>query len=179
MVPREMPPLPDRRSVHYPGFDVHRDTHIALPCTRSMTRAREEAARVQEGEVAKENVRPMAGTVPCKSGKVKGDVTRARRHPLGNVWEFKDQMHTLHVPPEAICWLLWRCVLRQRAADPGAITLDVRGRDHRWSALYGNIYDPHNLFKSYYAASWDKKSSTLLHVDTPDDRDRNADELEI
>ncbi|KAF8268205.1 hypothetical protein EI94DRAFT_1700432 [Lactarius quietus] len=92
MVPREMPPLPDRRSVHYPGFDMHWDTHIALPCMRSMTRAREEAARVQEGEAAKENVRPMAGTVPCKSGKVKGDVTQAQRHPLGNVWEFEDQM---------------------------------------------------------------------------------------
>lgn len=26
---------------------------------------------------------------------------------------------------------------------------------------------------------WDKKSGTLLHVDTPDDRDRNAEELEI
>ncbi len=26
---------------------------------------------------------------------------------------------------------------------------------------------------------WDKKSGTLLHIDTPDDRDRNADELEI
>ncbi|KAF8263870.1 hypothetical protein EI94DRAFT_1874052 [Lactarius quietus] len=102
MVPREMPPLPDRRSVHYPGFDMHRDTHIALPCMRSMTRAREEAARVQEGEAAKENVRPMAGTVPCKSGKVKGMWcaspapvtchTQAQRHPLGNVWEFEDQM---------------------------------------------------------------------------------------
>jgi translation initiation factor eIF-2B subunit gamma len=26
---------------------------------------------------------------------------------------------------------------------------------------------------------WDKKSGTLLYIDTPDDRDRNSDELEI
>ncbi|KAH9956472.1 nucleotide-diphospho-sugar transferase [Lactifluus volemus] len=26
---------------------------------------------------------------------------------------------------------------------------------------------------------WDKKSGTLLHIDTPDDRDRNTDELEL
>jgi hypothetical protein len=110
MIPREMPPPPDRRSVHYPGFDVHQDTHIALPCTRSMTRAREEAARVQEGEAAKENVRPTAGIVPCKSGKVKGNVVPRRSARL------RANNH-LSLPQ-------------------GAITLDVRGREHRRSALY-------------------------------------------
>ena len=83
MVPREMPPPPDRRSVHYPGFDVHLDTHIALPCTRSKARAKAEAAaaaaRVQEeGEAAKENVRPVA-TSALSIGKVKGDVVPPRR----------------------------------------------------------------------------------------------------
>ena len=111
MVPREMPPPPDRRSVHYPGFDVHQDTHIALPCTRSMTRAREEAARVQEGEAAKENLRPVAGPGPCKSGNAKGDVVPRRSARLR-------ANNYLSLPQ-------------------GAITLDVRGREHRQSALYG------------------------------------------
>jgi len=77
MVPREMPPPPDRRSVHYPGFDVHQDTHLALPRTRSKARARAEAARVGEleGDAAKENVRPVPTTsAPSPSnGKVKGN----------------------------------------------------------------------------------------------------------
>jgi hypothetical protein len=111
MVPREMPLPPNRQSVHYPGFDVHQDTHIALPCTRSMTRAREEAARVQEGEAAKENVRPVAGSGPCKSGKTKGDVVPRRSARL--------RANNHHSLPQ------------------GAITLDVRGREHRRSTLYG------------------------------------------
>ncbi|KAI0251345.1 hypothetical protein BJV78DRAFT_1212654 [Lactifluus subvellereus] len=78
MIPREMPPSPDRQSLHYPGFDVHPDTHIALPCTRSKARAKEEAARVQEGgDAAKENVRPVVVSSPPK-GKVKGDATPRR-----------------------------------------------------------------------------------------------------
>ncbi|KAI9448093.1 beta and beta-prime subunits of DNA dependent RNA-polymerase [Lactarius indigo] len=113
MVPREMPPPPDRRSVHYPGFDVHQDTHIALPCTRSMTRAREEAARAQEGEAAKENVRPAAGAIPCKSSKAKGDMAPRRSARLR-----ASNTHR-HSPPQ------------------GAFVLDMRGREHRRSALYG------------------------------------------
>lgn len=114
MVPREMPPPPDRRSVHYPGFDVRQDTHIILPCTRSMTRAREEAAaRVQEGDAAKENVRPAAGTGtgtgPYKSGKAKGDVVPRR----------SARLRANHSQPQ------------------GAIMLAVRGREHHRSALYG------------------------------------------
>ncbi|KAI0307222.1 hypothetical protein B0F90DRAFT_538430 [Multifurca ochricompacta] len=77
LIPREMPPPPDRRSVHYPGFDVHQDKHIALPCTRSKSRAMEEAARVQEGDGAKENVRLVVTSLPSKS-KAKGDVTPRR-----------------------------------------------------------------------------------------------------
>ena len=84
MVPREMPPRPDRRSSHYPGFDVHQDTHVALPCTRSRARAKAEAARLQaqEGESAKENVQPvpvaMAKSATSTKGKVKGDVAPRR-----------------------------------------------------------------------------------------------------
>ena len=76
-----------------------------------MTRAREEAARVQEGEAAKENVRPLAGAGLCKSGKAKGDVVPRRSARL------RANNH-LSLPQ-------------------GAITLDVRGREHRRSALYG------------------------------------------
>jgi len=86
MVPREMPPRPDRRSVHYPGFDVHQDTHVVLPCTRSRARAKAEAARLQtqEGDSVKENVRPaqvamaMAKSTTLTKGKVKGDVAPRR-----------------------------------------------------------------------------------------------------
>jgi len=86
MVPREMPPRPDRRSVHYPGFDVHQDTHVALPCTRSRARAKAEAARLQtqEGSSAKENARPvsmamaMAKSTTLTKGNVKGDVAPRR-----------------------------------------------------------------------------------------------------
>ena len=93
MIPREMPPPPDRRSAHYPGFDVHQDTHVALPCTRSKAHAKAEAARLlqasQEGDLAaaKENVRPVAvAAVPmlmsmplATKGKVlKGDVVPRR-----------------------------------------------------------------------------------------------------
>jgi hypothetical protein len=80
MVPREMPLPLDRRSVHYPGFDVHLDTHIALPCTRSKARVKADAAatRVQEeGDAAKENVRPVATSAPSM-GKVKGDIVPRR-----------------------------------------------------------------------------------------------------
>ena len=113
MVPRAMPPPPDRRSVHYPGFDVHQDTHLALACTRSMTRAREETARVQEGDAAKENVRPVASAAPCKSGKTKGNVVPRRSARL------RASNHHHHSSPQ------------------GAIMLDVRGREHRRSTLYG------------------------------------------
>jgi len=76
-----------------------------------MTRAREEAARVQEGEAAKENVRPAVGAVSCKSSKAKGDVVPRRSARL------RANTH-LSLPQ-------------------GAITLDVRGREHHQSALYG------------------------------------------
>ena len=86
MIPREMPPRPDRRSVHYPGFDVHQDTHVALPCTRSRARAKAEAARLQtqEGDSVKENSRPvpvamaMAKSATFTKDKVKGDVAPRR-----------------------------------------------------------------------------------------------------
>jgi hypothetical protein len=113
MIPREMPPSPDRRSAHYPGFDIHLDTHIALPCTRSRARAKEEAARVQEGgEAAKENVRPVMVSPASSKGKIKGDATPRRSARLrtnnGNT-----------------------CSTWQKV-----VVLETRGRDRRRSTLH-------------------------------------------
>lgn len=112
MVPREIPPRLDRRSLHYPGFDVHQDTHVALPCTRSRARAKAEAARLQalEGESAKENVRPvsvavdMAKIATLSKGKVKGDVTprRSARLRTNNNGFAPSQKAAVVVAPEEL-----------------------------------------------------------------------------
>jgi hypothetical protein len=124
MVPREMPPRPDRRSVHYPGFDVHQDTHVALPCTRSRARAKAEAARLlqtQEGDSSKENVRPvlvamaMAKPAMLTKGKVKGDVAprrSARLRTNNNGCAPSQKAVVVVVPP------------------------DVRGYGRRWRTLH-------------------------------------------
>jgi hypothetical protein len=114
MIPREMPPSPDRRSAHYPGFDVHLDTHIALPCTRSKARAKEEAARVQEsGDATKENVRPPMVSLPFKGKSKGGDATPRRSARLrtnsGNT-----------------------CSTAQKVV----VVLETRGRDRRRSTLH-------------------------------------------
>jgi hypothetical protein len=112
MVPREVLPSPGRRSAHYPGFDVHVDMHIALPCTRSKARAKEEAARVQEGgEATKENVRPKMVSPPLK-GKAKGDATPRRSARLRT-----NNGKT--------------CLTLQKVA-----VLDMRGRERRRSTLH-------------------------------------------
>ena len=113
MVPREMPAPPDRRSVHYPGFDVHLDTHIALPCTRSKARVKADAAaaRVQEeGDAMKENVRPVA-TSALSTSKVKGDIVprRSARLRTNNNG----------------------CVPLQKTIAP-----DSRGHGRRWTTLH-------------------------------------------
>jgi hypothetical protein len=117
-----MPPRPDRRSVHYPGFDVHQDTHVALPCTRSRARAKAEAARLQsqEGDSVKENVRPvlvpmaMAISATLTKGKVKGDVAprRSARLRTNNNGCVPSQEAFAVVAPEA------------------------RGYGHRWRTLH-------------------------------------------
>ncbi|KAH9977844.1 hypothetical protein BGW80DRAFT_1284459 [Lactifluus volemus] len=112
MVPREVLPSPDRRSAHYPGFDVHVDMHIALPCTRSKARAKEEAARVQEGgEAAKENVRPEVVYSSLK-GNFKVDATPRRSARLRT-----NNGKT--------------CSTLQKVA-----VLDMRGRERRRSTLH-------------------------------------------
>lgn len=58
MIPREIPPPPDRQSVHYPGFDIQPDTHIPLLQARSTsvdsTDSDNESKR--DKEAIKENV---------------------------------------------------------------------------------------------------------------------------
>ncbi|KAL5507949.1 hypothetical protein ACEPAH_5567 [Sanghuangporus vaninii] len=56
MVPRELPPCPDPQSVHYPGFDIHYDTHIELPSTSSRFIPDPDLDRDKEGR--KENLAP-------------------------------------------------------------------------------------------------------------------------
>ena len=56
MVPRELPSRPDPQSCHYPGFDVHLDTHIELPSTSSRVRAEPEPDL--DKDTVKENLPP-------------------------------------------------------------------------------------------------------------------------
>ena len=53
------------------------------------------------------------------------------------------------------------CWLKNRGADKGTVP-------EEWGQIGSSV-----------PIIWDKKSGTLLHIDTPDDRDRNPDELEI
>ena len=58
---RELPPPPDRQSVHYPGFDVLLDTHIASLCARSSSLDSADSVGAdlkQEKEGCKENLPP-------------------------------------------------------------------------------------------------------------------------
>ena len=64
MIPRELPALPDRQSLHYPGFDVLPDTHIPLLRARTAspgsTDSGVEMKRDKEG--SKENLPPRRKT---------------------------------------------------------------------------------------------------------------------
>jgi len=53
------------------------------------------------------------------------------------------------------------CWLKARAVDKGTVP-------EEWGQIGSTV-----------PIIWDNKSGTLLHIDTPDDRDRNSDELEI
>lgn len=53
------------------------------------------------------------------------------------------------------------CWLKAHGADKGAVP-------EEWGQIGSSV-----------SIIWDKKSGTLLHIDTPDDVDRNSDELEI
>ncbi|KAF8504212.1 hypothetical protein JB92DRAFT_2968053 [Gautieria morchelliformis] len=57
LIPREMPTFADRRSVHWPGFDVHPDTHIAIPTSQTNPRT-PDAYVIYDEDDTKENVGP-------------------------------------------------------------------------------------------------------------------------
>ncbi|KAA1473474.1 hypothetical protein DENSPDRAFT_839950 [Dentipellis sp. KUC8613] len=86
MIPREMPPPPDRLSIHYPGFDVYQDTHIPLLRASDIITAPEPAPGKEE---EKENLPPRrrmrkAATEPAPlDGKKALDGKRARSTPRG------------------------------------------------------------------------------------------------
>lgn len=56
LIPREVPPSPNRQSVDYPGFDVYRDTHIELITTSS--RFRMDDSEDLDTDFVKENIPP-------------------------------------------------------------------------------------------------------------------------
>jgi hypothetical protein len=57
LIPREMPTFADRQSAHWPGFDVHPDTHIAIPTSQTNLRT-PDAPVIYDEDDTKENVRP-------------------------------------------------------------------------------------------------------------------------
>jgi translation initiation factor eIF-2B subunit gamma len=59
----------------------------------------------------------------------------------------------------------------------GAIVTSCWLKAH--DAAKGAIPDEWGPTGSTVPIIWDKKTGTLLHIDTPDDLDRNSDELEI
>lgn len=84
VVPRELPPPPDRSSIHYPGFDVHYDTHllVAPPCDMVSSPSRAETGQ-SDSDADKENtvVTPrrrikkavkMVPSIKSKAAAVKG-----------------------------------------------------------------------------------------------------------
>jgi hypothetical protein len=56
MIPREIPEISDRQSIHYPGFDIHIDTHTELPSTRR--RAQPDSTLQMDLDITKENLAP-------------------------------------------------------------------------------------------------------------------------
>jgi hypothetical protein len=71
MIPREMPPSPDRQSIHYPGFDIYRDTRIICPQGRSLV------IPEQGADKQKENIPPLRRSRKAESAwsdAEKGDV---------------------------------------------------------------------------------------------------------
>lgn len=60
LIPRELPPIADRQSIHWPGFDVHCDTHVSNPVSSS-SRSSDQASLTNsesDSEKSKENVKP-------------------------------------------------------------------------------------------------------------------------
>lgn len=81
------------------------------------------------------------------------------------------------VPPEGLSLTTILNKYRIESNLGGAIVTSCWLKVHVSPA--SGIPDEWNPTRASVPIIWDKKSGTLLYVDTPDDRDRNADELEI
>lgn len=78
MIPRELPPPPDRQSSTYPGFDVYMDTHIPLlhACSTSTDSTDSGTESMEDRDECKENIPPRrkvkkAMTAPTSSELIK------------------------------------------------------------------------------------------------------------
>ncbi|KIM91146.1 hypothetical protein PILCRDRAFT_811644 [Piloderma croceum F 1598] len=79
MIPRELPALPDRQSVHYPGFDVCSDTHIPLLRARSASVSSVEplAELKRDKEACKENLAPRRKAKKAATAPDSSELTKA------------------------------------------------------------------------------------------------------
>jgi translation initiation factor eIF-2B subunit gamma len=81
------------------------------------------------------------------------------------------------VPPEDLSLTLVLNKYRVESKVDGAIVTCCWLKAH--GADKGTVPDEWGPRVSSVPIVWDKVSGTLLHIDTPDDRDRNSDEMEI
>ncbi|KZP07754.1 hypothetical protein FIBSPDRAFT_875192 [Athelia psychrophila] len=86
MIPRELPPPPDRQSMHYPGFDVLPDTHIPLLRARSVSVEPLDMGSEpkRDKECCKENVAPRRRAKKAVTAPEAAELTRSGLlSPLG------------------------------------------------------------------------------------------------
>ena len=87
MIPREMPAFADRQSIHWPGFNVHRDTHISISKSDYITHA-SDLLSTPDVDDLKENVRPRKRArrrVTLDEGEMVRPITTERQ-----AWEADD-----------------------------------------------------------------------------------------
>jgi len=81
------------------------------------------------------------------------------------------------IPPEDLPLSLLLDKYRLESNLDGAIVTSCWLKAH--GVDKGTVPEEWGQIGSTVPIIWDKKSGTLLHIDTPDDRDHNSDELEI
>ncbi|KIJ37384.1 hypothetical protein M422DRAFT_33721 [Sphaerobolus stellatus SS14] len=57
-IPREIPEVSDKHSIHWPGFDVYIDPYIAIPTSASVAQQQTKEPETLEADETKENARP-------------------------------------------------------------------------------------------------------------------------
>ena len=78
-IPREMPLFADRHSIHWPGFDIHADTHISIPTSETI--AYMPVPPIPAEDDTKENVRPrrrVGKKLTPDEGKTGKDIKSSR-----------------------------------------------------------------------------------------------------